>query len=174
MKHLSIITLLSLYLVLFSNYSCLAGETESKTAIYTDFFEVTGAEKQYMQARSLIANQITNSFLKIIEQSMKEDNELSDEKRLKINALLEQFMNDSVQSLMNQYDDEIPFSELVNKIFIPIYEEHFTLDEIKDVTSYYKSPTGKKFAMLAPLLMQNTVNKMNHEYGKKLQEISLK
>ena len=40
---------------------------------------------------------------------------------------------------------------------VPIYEEHFSDDEIKQLIAFYESPIGKKLSATQPLLVQESM-----------------
>jgi hypothetical protein len=40
---------------------------------------------------------------------------------------------------------------------IPIYKKHFTHQEIKDIISFYESPTGRKFSEQSPYITQEAM-----------------
>jgi uncharacterized protein len=50
--------------------------------------------------------------------------------------------------------------------FANLYAERFTLDELKSVTDFYKSPTGQKFIQEIPSLMQ-TGSQIGIKYSQK-------
>ena len=49
---------------------------------------------------------------------------------------------------------------------IGIYASHFTVSELKEVTAFYKTPTGQKFLEKTPIVMQQTM-----AAGKKFGEV---
>jgi hypothetical protein len=42
-------------------------------------------------------------------------------------------------------------------LLTPIYQKHMSQDEIKDITAFYQTPAGKKFAQKTPLIMQESM-----------------
>jgi len=66
-------------------------------------------------------------------------------------------------TLKNQMDDpevldiiekEFNIEELVDEIYIKIYDKYFTESEIKELILFYESPIGKKLLNLSPKLFQ--------------------
>lgn len=47
------------------------------------------------------------------------------------------------------YDIQV---EKLNQQLIPVYQKHFTLDDIKALIAFYESPIGKKLAEKTPLI----------------------
>jgi len=55
------------------------------------------------------------------------------------------------------------------EMLIPIYQNHFTLEDIQQLIVFYKSPIGKKYSENAPLVMKESML-VGQEWGKKLAE----
>ena len=61
---------------------------------------------------------------------------------------------------------EFDINEFIEMI-IPIYEKHFTHEEIKQLIAFYESPIGKKMIKVQPQLMMDSMT-AGEEWGKKL------
>jgi hypothetical protein len=52
-------------------------------------------------------------------------------------------------------------------LFIPVYDRHFSHDDIKKLIQFYESPIGKKLLDLTPLIAQESY-RIGEEWGQKL------
>jgi hypothetical protein len=151
-----------------------AASTSEKTAIYQKFFKVTGTETQYKQMRQLLVSQFTQGLLAGISRAISKNGAISDADKVEVKKLTNDFVQDATKRMFESYDKELPFSDLVKNVFMPTYEKHFTLAEIKEITAFYQRPLGQKFVKLAPTMMHETVGRMSKMYGQTLHDISLK
>lgn len=62
-------------------------------------------------------------------------------------------------------------------LLLPIYQKHITEAELKDITKFYHTPTGKKFAEKTPFILQDSMAagqqwgmKLGEQLAKKMQE----
>jgi hypothetical protein len=55
---------------------------------------------------------------------------------------------------------------LIEKL-IPIYKAHFTIDNLRDITAFYRSPSGQKLAAETPALLQESMQ-MGMEWGQEV------
>ncbi|MBB2150861.1 DUF2059 domain-containing protein [Pedobacter gandavensis] len=62
-------------------------------------------------------------------------------------------------------------------LLLPIYEKHITEKELKDITKFYSTPTGKKFAEKTPFILRDSMEagqqwgmKLGEQLAKKMQE----
>lgn len=68
--------------------------------------------------------------------------------------------------------DEFNGDELV-QLIIPIYERNFTQKEIRDLITFYKSETGRRFVELQPQIMQESMEagqKWGAELAQRIQQ----
>ena len=63
-------------------------------------------------------------------------------------------------------------NEFMNML-VPIYDKHFTHDDIKQLIKFYESPVGKKLLKATPTMAQETAA-AGQKWGEKLGEESIK
>ena len=63
----------------------------------------------------------------------------------------------SVKRLMDRMMQKLNYNELINEIAYSVYDKYFTLEELKDLTAFYKSPTGQKSLKLMTPIMTDTM-----------------
>jgi len=54
--------------------------------------------------------------------------------------------------------------KLVNEEMVQIYDNHFSHQEIKELITFYESPTGKKYLEETPEISKDLVNAMSEKY----------
>ncbi len=54
----------------------------------------------------------------------------------------------------------------MTELVIPLYDKHFTLEEIQALAAFYESPAGKKFIATMPALMQDSMA-VGNEWGQR-------
>lgn len=76
---------------------------------------------------------------------------------------LEQRVKESSDRILSRVRELMParvkFGEVMEQIFIPVYDHNFTEQEIRDLVAFYKSPTGKKSIEVMPDIMNETMRK---------------
>ncbi|TXK46445.1 DUF2059 domain-containing protein [Pontibacter qinzhouensis] len=60
-------------------------------------------------------------------------------------------------------------AELLLKSIAPIYDKHYTHDEVKQLIKFYQTPLGKKAISTMPLIMEESME-MGQELGKQVAE----
>ena len=68
------------------------------------------------------------------------------------------------------------FLSLVDAL-VPVYKNHWSIQDLKDGIEMYKTPIGKKIAQKTPLITQETMNvsmQWGMEFSSKIQELMQK
>lgn len=55
------------------------------------------------------------------------------------------------------------------EMLVPVYQNHFTKEDLYQLIEFYKSPIGKKYSENAPYIMKESMV-VGQEWGKKLAE----
>lgn len=64
-----------------------------------------------------------------------------------------EIMEDEVMRAMR---DELLTNGALNKVAYPVYHKYFSLSEITELVEFYKSPLGKKFLSVMPVISKET------------------
>ena len=55
--------------------------------------------------------------------------------------------------------ERIDMQQLIEDITFSVYDRHFTVDELRNLVAFYKSPTGKKVVEVTPLMLTESAAK---------------
>lgn len=69
----------------------------------------------------------------------------------------------------DEFEKAFTVEDIVN-LATPVYDKHFTHQEIKDMIALYKTPLGQKMLEKTPLVMQESMQK-GQQYG---QEVAMR
>lgn len=101
-------------------------------------------------------------------------------------AVIDQMVNsyklerpDVKEEIWNELGDtfhKLGIEELLDEL-LPIYQKHLPLEDINNMTAFYQTPTGKRFAATTPAITQESMQagqlwgqKMGKEFAKKISE----
>jgi hypothetical protein len=56
---------------------------------------------------------------------------------------------------------KIDLGQLIEQVSYPIYDKYFTESELRDITSFYKSSTGKKTIAILPQIVGDSMSRTN-------------
>lgn len=137
---------------------------------FNKYSEVAGFEKQYNQMINIFVSNFQNGMVQGFEESIKVKGVRADIKQ-KITPMVRQSAENIKSNFERLFKTEINFSDLVNSVYLPVYQKHFTEQEIIELIKFYKSPIGKKLSDLSPTIMQESSITFNHMYGIQVQKL---
>lgn len=70
-------------------------------------------------------------------------------------------------------NEQLHLDEAIEQTFIPMFDKHFTSDELKEMLTYFKSPVGQKSLDLLPQMSMEAALTLNKQLVPKLREISI-
>lgn len=89
-------------------------------------------------------------------------------------SLEDSLVNDpkhSVKRLMEKFNQKLDFNALINEIAYDIYDKHFTLEEIRDINLFYKTPTGQKLLKEITPIAVETMRQMQEKMMPKMMQV---
>jgi uncharacterized protein len=78
-------------------------------------------------------------------------------------SLEDEFLKDEKESIRRFQDkliERLNFSKTVNEISASVYDKYYTLEELKDLIAFYKTPTGQKSLRLMTPIFAETMRQM--------------
>lgn len=86
------------------------------------------------------------------EEVVRNKPNLTEEQRKAEMANVDRRMPGVTAALQKEFNDPKLIDQLYNQL-VPLYASHFTADEVKALTAFYRSPVGKKTLEVMPVLM---------------------
>lgn len=130
-------------------------------------------------ARSSIAVSMQNmskAFPQVLRQRaeavVRNNPKLNEEQRKAELASVERRMPAITAALQKDLNDPKLVDELYNQV-VPMYARHFSADEVKALTAFYRSPAGKKSLQVMPQLLADSAQaaqKITQERAKRIIE----
>lgn len=112
------------------------------------------SEKKTQQIISLMEKIGTKKILEQMTISMKENYQKN--------------FPDTPTEFWDNFFKEMKGDDLINLI-VPIYDKHFTEEDINALVAFYDTPVGKKMVEKLPLIMQESIT-VGQKWGKEIAE----
>lgn len=140
--------------------------TPTKRALIDQLLTLTQQEKLFQQSLSLAFSQLQKDLPALLDQvgpiaaqngaQSSTPNQVSPERQA-VQSMLDRIM----PKFMREVQQSISFQELVDQVYYPMYDRHFSEGELKDILAFYKSPTGKRTIQVMPQLVQDSLQMTN-------------
>lgn len=133
--------------------------TESSESSLTELLAVSGAERQYAQMCEVLAQNIQAGFNMALSRSL--EGKPVDEKGIEV---IQRHARDLGARYSKQLQESMPWPTLAKEVYIPLYQKHFSQEEVAQLVAFYRSDAGKKFSEKAPDLIQEASTAVNMKY----------
>ena len=130
-----------------------------KRALIKELYTAMNVDRMAEQSANIIMDQLNKELPSMLAQVLGDSMELKGKPREEFERALIQSsdrVNARIKELLPQ---RISWPETMEQIFYPIYDKHFTEEELRDLVVFYKSPTGQKAIRVMPDLLKESMQK---------------
>ncbi len=144
----------------------------SKRVLIDKLLSVTQQEKLFQQSLDLAFSQLQTDLPALMDSSLapqpgaKPDASPSPARQA-VQSMLDRVM----PKFVREVQASVSFKELVEQVYYPMYDRHFSEVELKDILAFYESATGKRTIQVMPQLLQESMQKTNQIMMPKLMGI---
>lgn len=126
----------------------------AKRDLIKGLYTAMNVEQMAQQSVALILDHLNKQLPSMLSPMLADSLELKGKSREEF----EHTLNESSQRIYARIRELIPqrikWAETMEQIFYPIYDKHFTEQELKDLLAFYTSPTGQKAIQVMPDLLK--------------------
>ncbi len=139
-----------------------------KQAVIKELITLINVDNQAEEMVAVFDRQMSRTRAAVLDSILNERADLTeaDKKILReaLTAKAEEFGKRFQEKLMQRLN----YNEMINEISAAVYDKYFTLDEIKDLLAFYKTPTGQKTLKTMTPLMSDTMQMVSERMLSKL------
>lgn len=103
--------------------------------------------------------QVEGELLKVFEGLATQNPSLTGPERAEIQSRVSAFSKRVSTKLLTRMQQKIDFVAATEQIMIPLYDRQFTINEVKDLITFYESSTGQKLVKAMPQITQEAMQK---------------
>jgi hypothetical protein len=130
---------------------------KTKRRLIRELLEMSGSDQLAGQMSLAILADIQETYPQMMEFVISEHAELDDIEKTRLAAELESF-DDFAVKFRARFDERMKISEVVDAVYIPLYDEYFTKEDLEQMVAFYSTPVGQKAISRMPVLMQEALS----------------
>jgi len=147
-------------LLLLSSYSVFAGSYEEDLI---QLFDLTGVKNNYASLNNVIINQMQAGYFQAADNDI-DAASLSEDQRKQVGDLLKNRFGEMVKNYQGFIEEKMPYDLVVQEVYLPLYKENYTHDEVKQLVAFYESPVGKKTIEFSQKIPEQASKKSAEKY----------
>jgi len=135
-----------------------AGEVpKTKRRLIRELLEMSGSDQLAGQMSLAILADVEQTYPQMMEFAISEHKELNDGNKARLADELESF-DDFAVKFRARFDERMKISEVIDAVYIPLYDQYFTKEDLEQMVAFYSTPVGQKAITRMPLLMQEALS----------------
>lgn len=135
----------------------------AKRAAIRELMALINAENKAEDVVRIMTSQLETTRDETIQKILDSRSDLTETDR---KSLEEMFSGERAEATRNFQDKlmrKINFTELVGEMSAAVYDKYYTLEEIRDLINFYKTPTGQKSLRLMTPIFNETMKQMQEK-----------
>jgi uncharacterized protein len=144
---------------------------KTKSDLVRELLAVTDFRNTALSTVDTMITELDKQYPRIFEGIIDQDPDLTPSQRQKIKEGFGESMPRFSALLRKRIRQRIDLGQLMEEIALPLYAKYFSEDELRDLISFYKTPTGQKTLSVLPQLFGDSVREASQKLGPPLTNI---
>ena len=132
---------------------------EKRSAI-RELMALINAEKKAEEVVRMMTVQLEATRDEIIKSILDERDDLTGKERASLEEMFSSERKDATKQFQDKLMRKINFAQLVTEMSAAVYDKYYTLEELRDLINFYKTPTGQKSLRLMTPIFAETMKQM--------------
>jgi len=130
---------------------------ESKRKLIEELMAITETRSQITEITDSSLAAMESMYPVMMEEMISERTDLTDEQRAKVRELASEGYKQFSHKFRERLPKVIDYDKYIRVSIHPLYDKHFTEQELADLIAFYKTPTGQKVVKEMPKLYDETM-----------------
>jgi hypothetical protein len=126
-------------------------------------FELTGVKNSYAGLNNVIINQMQAGFFQAADQNLDAGNLTEDQKK-QVGEMLKNRFGEMVKAYQSYISKKMPYEAVEKEIYMPLYKETYSHDEVKELITFYDTAVGKKTIEFSQKITEQAAIKSAEKY----------
>jgi len=163
----------SLLLLVFAPVAAGGAEEipPEKERLIRELIEVSGGAQMAGQVSQLILAQVQREYVVMLESELARRDDLSPEEKDALRQSLGSRRR-FVAKFNERFRERVGYDEILERVYIPLYDKYFSEEEIREIVAFYRSPVGEKSLRVMPGLMQEALDRSSEIIGPRAMDLA--
>ena len=132
-------------------------------------FELTGVKNNYAGLNNAIINQMQAGFFQAADQNL-DAQSLTEDQKQQVGKILKTRFGEMVKDYQSYISEIMPYEAVETDVYIPLYKETYTHDEVKELVNFYSSPIGEKTIEFSQKISEQAAKKSAEKYDSMIRD----
>lgn len=132
-----------------------------KQTLIKEYFEITGGREAVNKSLEAVFANLNNTLPMIISANIEQNSNLTAAQKADMQKNMPEMVARMGKRFQEELNRELDFAKVVEEVNYPLLNKFFTEAELKDLITFYKSPTGQKAISLQPQIYTEATTRLN-------------
>lgn len=137
----------------FAAGPAVAEVDERKHELIRELILLSGGDTAANQIVDLTLAQLAPAYETVVEEVLVSEVDLSDQQKQALRSHLANFGRFS-RTFRERFPERVDMSQLLESVYVPLYDQSFSTQELQEIVVFYRTPTGRKVVEVLPRLLQ--------------------
>ena len=128
-----------------------------------ELFKLTEIKNDYSDLNTIIINQMQSGFFRAAQQNIDGSN-FTEEQNKQVGEIMRSRFTDMVENYRAHIEKVMPYEKVETEVFVPLYKETYTEEEVKELIKFYNTPVGKKSVEVSKKLSRQVSERAAEKY----------
>lgn len=130
--------------------------SSEKQAVIQELIALVNADNNASQLVEIMDQQMTGTRVAIVESILRDRSDLSEAEKKSLREAISARTEEYGKRFREKLLAKLNYDEMIREISAAVYDKFFTLEEMKDLLAFYKTPTGQKMLKsMTPLMAES-------------------
>lgn len=118
--------------------------TDEKQSAIKELVVLINGDNKAEQMANIMTDQMQSAREATVQSVLDEQTDLSAAERKAIEDSLLSDRKNSIKRYQDKLMQKLDYNAMINEVAYTVYDKYYSLEEIRDLTTFYKTPTGQK------------------------------
>jgi uncharacterized protein len=134
-----------------------------KQAAIKELVAIIQADNKVEDLVNIMSAQMQVTSKSVFKAMLDERSDLTPAEKRSLEDSFAANQSDAIRRYQEKFMQKLDLNAMIEETSIAIYDKHYTLEEIRDLTAFYKTPTGQKSLRLMPAIMSDSMRAMREK-----------
>lgn len=162
------LTIFMLAFVMFASASAQTQTSTEKQAAIKELVFLINGDNKMEDLMNVMTAQMQSAQDEMFKSMLDARSDLTDADKKELEAALVGDKKNSYERFQSKLNAKLNYNEMMNELASASFDKFYTLEEIKELTAFYKSPVGQKSIKMMPSIMAETMQAVQEKLMPKM------
>jgi len=142
-----------------------------KRALIRELYVLTRVDEMAEKSANLLLDKLADQLPILLGQALGDAPALRDKDPEEVERLVTQSSIHALSRIKELLPQRVNLAQVMEEIFYPLFDKHFTEDDLTQLAAFYKTPVGQKSIQVLPELTAESIQRTSELINPRLMKL---